>query len=103
MGGYGSWLWIWVWATGSNTKCGKPSCCRATDGPGGVGSSAGMFGDYHCDDPVTTIDVLVDTLKKITPPPDFVIWTGKSPSYSKFLSICQSINQHSMCMYDQNR
>ncbi|XP_067093712.1 acid sphingomyelinase-like phosphodiesterase 3b [Osmerus mordax] len=55
-----------------------------TDDPGNVcassgkrpASSAGIFGDYHCDSPWNLINSSMYAMKDIMPDPDFIVWTG---------------------------
>ena len=37
---------------------------------------AGHYGNYECDLPLVTLDVVVETIAQLDPPPDFIIYTG---------------------------
>ena len=37
---------------------------------------AGHYGSHHCDLPIVTLDLLLDTLRDLHPKPDFLIYTG---------------------------
>jgi len=37
---------------------------------------AGHYGAYNCDLPITTLDLLADTLQSLDPQPDFIVYTG---------------------------
>ena len=38
--------------------------------------SADQYGDFACDLPETTLDIILDAVNQINPPPDFVVYTG---------------------------
>ncbi|KAL5004721.1 hypothetical protein ScPMuIL_018177 [Solemya velum] len=66
------------YAEGSAVNCGMYTCCRK--GYPGNGS-AGPYGEYNCDLPGKTFKVLVEEIRKITPKPDFIIYTGDAPPH----------------------
>ena len=37
---------------------------------------AGRYGDFECDLPNVTLDLLLDTIKELDPQPDFIVYTG---------------------------
>ncbi|XP_064390899.1 sphingomyelin phosphodiesterase A-like [Halichondria panicea] len=58
---------------GSPYDCGLYLCCRHWyNGTG----KAGHYGEFKCDLPMPTLDLLAETLQKLDPQPDFVIYTG---------------------------
>ena len=63
---------------GAATDCGMIICCReGVDGSG----RAGKYGDYSCDLPVATLESLTHHLRHLDPQPDFVIYTGDTPTH----------------------
>jgi len=73
-----------LYKEGTNTKCGLPLCCRATDGPG----TAHKFGEYNCDANIPLLNSLESFIN--TNPTfnslygskvDFIIWTGDNPPH----------------------
>ncbi|KAK6188840.1 hypothetical protein SNE40_004938 [Patella caerulea] len=63
---------------GSPSNCDIYLCCH--EDVNGT-KPAGYYGEYSCDLPWWTVDVLVDSIKQIEPPPDFIIYTGDSPPH----------------------
>ncbi|XP_050400269.1 sphingomyelin phosphodiesterase A [Patella vulgata] len=63
---------------GSPSNCDIFLCCH--EDVNGT-EPAGYYGEYNCDLPWWTVDVLVDSIKQIEPPPDFIIYTGDSPPH----------------------
>ena len=62
---------------GAATDCGLPLCCRAAyPGTG----SAGLYGDYNCDIPYTTLESGVQAMAALKP--DFILWTGDDPPHN---------------------
>ena len=57
---------------GSNTACGRPLCCRVSDGRG----NAGHWGDYQCDTPIRLLTDLLNTVSNYTVVPDFILYPG---------------------------
>eukprot|EP00731_Ephydatia_muelleri_P015723 Em0009g147a len=43
--------------------------------------SAGHYGDYNCDLPITTLELLADTIKALDPQPDVIVYTGDNPPH----------------------
>eukprot|EP00731_Ephydatia_muelleri_P015733 Em0009g157a len=41
--------------------------------------SAGHYGDYNCDLPITTLELLADTIKALDPQPDVIVYTESFP------------------------
>lgn len=66
------------YAEGSPTDCNIHFCCRSWYHGNG---SAGHYGDYHCDLPTATLDLLADEILKLDPAPDFIIYTGDNPPH----------------------
>jgi len=69
---------------GTNTDCGLPLCCRATDGPG----TARKFGEYNCDANVALLSSMESYINTNTTfnsrfgnSIDFMIWTGDNPPH----------------------
>lgn len=46
--------------------------CVCVQGP------AGHYGDFNCDLPLATLDVVVEAIANLDPQPDFIIYTGTS-------------------------
>ncbi|KAL5481336.1 hypothetical protein EMCRGX_G021473 [Ephydatia muelleri] len=66
------------YSEGSPTRCGLFVCCRSWyNGTG----SAGHYGDYNCDLPITTLELLADTIKALDPQPDVIVYTGDNPPH----------------------
>ncbi|KHN94344.1 Sphingomyelin phosphodiesterase [Metarhizium album ARSEF 1941] len=68
-----------LYEKGSNTKCGKPTCCRSyteDDKPGKTKNPAGPFGDHSCDAPTTLEKSMYDFIKKEFPHAAFTLFTG---------------------------
>jgi sphingomyelin phosphodiesterase len=63
---------------GTPTECGMFICCR--ENVTGQGS-AGHYGSYNCDLPVTTLQFLADHIRSLDPQPDFVVYTGDNPDH----------------------
>jgi hypothetical protein len=62
----------------TNTNCGEPICCHASDGVG----TSGYWGDYNCDAPPQLVNSLFSYIAAMQPtPPDFIIYTGDSPAH----------------------
>ena len=48
------------YTVGADTDCGKVVCCSSKDPmPVDPTKKAGIFGDYHCDLPINTLDTLL--------------------------------------------
>lgn len=41
-----------------------------------IQGQAGRYGDYSCDLPLATLDLVVETIAALDPQPDFIIYTG---------------------------
>jgi sphingomyelin phosphodiesterase len=61
---------------GTNANCGAPICCREASGQPPVESdAAGPWGDYRCDVPIKTVNVMFDYIQQQFNP-DLIFWTG---------------------------
>eukprot|EP01137_Pigoraptor_chileana_P007391 Opistho-2@52926 len=71
-----------LYTVGLNTQCGEPLCCRPPNGPGTGATSAGKWGDYNCDTPLALLENALETASKMTPPIDYIFWTGDVPAHN---------------------
>jgi sphingomyelin phosphodiesterase len=61
------------YAEGSPSVCNLYLCCRSWyNGT----APAGHYGNYKCDLPLVTLDVVVESIASLDPQPDFIIYTG---------------------------
>lgn len=69
-----------IYEAGTNAGCGKPQCCRASEGPAPNASfAAGKWGDYRCDSNRNILHSLVMAVSAMKP--DFLFWTGDNPPH----------------------
>lgn len=64
---------------GSNTKCGKPICCRNYPDTGvaaNTTSAAGPNGDHNCDAPLSLEASMYEAIKKLVPDASLYLFTG---------------------------
>eukprot|EP01088_Endostelium_zonatum_P022258 TRINITY_DN93_c0_g1_i1.p1 TRINITY_DN93_c0_g1~~TRINITY_DN93_c0_g1_i1.p1 ORF type:complete len:621 (-),score=100.37 TRINITY_DN93_c0_g1_i1:43-1905(-) len=73
-----------LYQAGTNTHCGLPLCCRASDGPG----TAQKWGEYNCDANVPLLNSLESFINnnatfnsRFGNKIDFMIWTGDNPPH----------------------
>ena len=66
---------------GTPVECGMIICCREGVGMNGSGS-AGRYGEYKCDLPIATLDLLMDQLRQLDPQPNFTVYTGDNPPHN---------------------
>ena len=64
--------------SGTPVDCGLFICCQ--EGMNGSGR-AGQYGDYKCDLPIATLNLLTNHLKQLNPQPDFIVYTGDNPPH----------------------
>jgi sphingomyelin phosphodiesterase len=79
-----------------DTKCNEPTCCRDINGPPKKPEdAAGVWGDYHCDLPVETAELMFLYVKNMHPAqkPDLVFWTGDNTPHDIWN---QSIHDNTM-------
>ena len=65
--------------TGMSTVCDYPTCCRRVNGEAkSWEESAGAWGDFMCDLPVETAELLFMYIRNMQPDkkPEMIIWTG---------------------------
>jgi hypothetical protein len=60
---------------GTLNVCNEPLCCR-----GGSGT-AGIYGAYHCDTPLSLLEDALDAVQALVPKFDYLIWSGDSPPH----------------------
>eukprot|EP01133_Synstelium_polycarpum_P004085 gene4085-4761_t len=66
-----------LYSVGASNACGYPICCRAEYGQGHGNTSAGRWGDYHCDVNLEMVHYMLNDLTKVKGiRPDYVFWTG---------------------------
>jgi sphingomyelin phosphodiesterase len=65
---------------GAAVECEMTICCRDGLGMNGSGN-AGRYGEYKCDLPIVTADLLMNHLRQLDPQPDFTIYTGDNPPH----------------------
>lgn len=67
---------------GALANCGEPICCSAVNGfPPTKDNAASFYGDYHCDLPPWTLDMMFKEIRAKHPDIDFVIMTGDLPAH----------------------
>lgn len=67
--------------TGTSADCGLPTCCRPWNGiPEDWEKSAGAWGDFACDLPPATAELLFMYIRNMHPDkrPELILWTGDS-------------------------
>ena len=72
---------------GTPVDCGMFTCCH--EGMNGSGK-AGQYGDYACDLPIATLDLLTDHLQQLNPQPDIIVYTGDNPPHDNWEESWQS-------------
>eukprot|EP01116_Phalansterium_solitarium_P018093 TRINITY_DN4661_c0_g1_i1.p2 TRINITY_DN4661_c0_g1~~TRINITY_DN4661_c0_g1_i1.p2 ORF type:complete len:535 (+),score=161.15 TRINITY_DN4661_c0_g1_i1:1775-3379(+) len=70
-----------LYTVGSLTKCPDPLCCRESDGPGGNGTSAGLWGDFNCDTSPAMLQFSLKYLASLPEQPQYLLWTGDNPPH----------------------
>ncbi|KAI1321165.1 hypothetical protein EDD11_007731 [Mortierella claussenii] len=74
-----------LYVPGSESECGKPTCCRKfADSSLNLTRAAATWGDYNCDTPVKLTQDLLKTIPKVAHP-TFVIMTGDIPPHDVWL------------------
>ena len=91
---------------GSSTDCGKVICCSSKDPPPkNIANTAGTFGDYKCDLPLNTLEILLQHAKNHHPEIEYIFLTGDYPAHDVWRqdrmhnlesasAIVQAINDH---------
>eukprot|EP00128_Syssomonas_multiformis_P013863 Colp12_sorted_trinity150504_noHs@9361 len=81
--------WDPEYVEGTNADCGEPLCCRAHNGVGKGNMTAGKYGHILCDTPKITVEYMLATIANMTPPVNYVFWTGDLPPHDVWLSTRQ--------------
>ena len=67
---------------GASTDCDKVICCSSKDPPPKDASKvAGIFGDYKCDLPLNTLEILLSHAKTNHPEIEYIFLTGDYPAH----------------------
>ncbi len=71
-----------LFQVGSSTECGKVICCTSYNPPPKDASKvAGLYGDYKCDLPLPTLDLILAQAKAVHPDIKYVFLTGDYPAH----------------------
>ncbi|XP_065912440.1 sphingomyelin phosphodiesterase A-like isoform X2 [Dysidea avara] len=73
-----------LYKEGTPTNCGLFICCRAGEEFSGTGF-AGKYGDYNCDIPLITVDLLISEIKTMEPQPDIILYIGDNPPHDVWM------------------
>ncbi|KAL5004230.1 hypothetical protein ScPMuIL_017686 [Solemya velum] len=86
------------YAQGSPTECGLIICCRTEYSGSG---SAGQYGHFNCNTPQATLDVLIDAMRNLSQPPDFIVFTGDTAPHNIWSDSLESHKHHTEYVVDQ--
>jgi len=68
-----------TYVEGSDSNCNDRICCR-TGTPSSSSDAAGMYGNFNCDLPLTTVSLALEKIGSTQN--NFVVWTGNTVSHS---------------------